>query len=256
MVIDKYIKLRIVSALIILLGYSTLSLHYLASSANVQRTGPFMPDRNNFAPRLGLVYDIFGDGRTVFRSGVGLFYDRTFNNMLFNLIQNPPNYSTTFLTNVPLTASLLTDQYSVFPNSPVTLSGSSARHVDQDLRTAYSVSWNATLEREVMNTLVVRFSYVGSGGVGLFVLNDMNRIGSGQFLGRPNTRLNQNVSSTSTRTLRDIPVITGYNSWQRSPGSVQRIGEQSARSRRHCALQRQPDGNDGAQTDLLNKEKN
>ncbi len=160
----------------------------------------YLPDYNNFAPRLGLAYDVFGNGKTVFRSGVGVYYDRIYNNVLFNMIQNPPNYSTTLLTNVPLTPALLTNLYSVFPATSLTLSGSTARQVDQDLRTAYTVSWNATLEREVLNKMVVGASYVGASGSRLLVTNDLNRVGSGQFLGRPNTRLNPNVSLTNTRT--------------------------------------------------------
>jgi len=33
-------------------------------------------DRNNFAPRLGLAWDVKGDGRTVIRAGAGMFYDQ------------------------------------------------------------------------------------------------------------------------------------------------------------------------------------
>lgn len=45
---------------------------------------PLMPDssaypvdKNNVAPRLGVVYDVSGNGTAVFRGGYGMFYDRT-----------------------------------------------------------------------------------------------------------------------------------------------------------------------------------
>lgn len=36
------------------------------------------PDRNNFGPRFGLVFDLRGNGTTVFRAGGGIFFDATF----------------------------------------------------------------------------------------------------------------------------------------------------------------------------------
>src|SRR6267378_1892545 len=38
-------------------------------------SGPYNPDRNNFAPRLGFAWDIGGKGRTVLRAGGGIMYE-------------------------------------------------------------------------------------------------------------------------------------------------------------------------------------
>jgi hypothetical protein len=49
---------------------------------NVQQGFP--RDGNNFAPRFGFAYDIFGDGKTVVRGALGLFYDHPLLAAAFN----------------------------------------------------------------------------------------------------------------------------------------------------------------------------
>lgn len=44
----------------------------------------FPRDKNNFAPRFGFAYDIFGDSKTVVRGAIGLFYDHPLLAAAFN----------------------------------------------------------------------------------------------------------------------------------------------------------------------------
>ena len=41
-------------------------------------------------PRIGFTYDIAGNGRTVIRGGVGMFYERVQGNDVYNAALNPP----------------------------------------------------------------------------------------------------------------------------------------------------------------------
>jgi hypothetical protein len=42
------------------------------------------------SPRLGVVYDLTGEGRTIVRGGFGIFYDRPQGNIVFDTINNAP----------------------------------------------------------------------------------------------------------------------------------------------------------------------
>jgi len=45
---------------------------------------------NTWQPRIGFAYDLSGDGKTVFRGGIGVFYERVQGNDVYNAAQNPP----------------------------------------------------------------------------------------------------------------------------------------------------------------------
>ncbi len=50
---------------------------------------------NNFGPRLGFAYDVFGNGKTALRGGAGIFFERYQQNVFnFGGISNPPTVYT------------------------------------------------------------------------------------------------------------------------------------------------------------------
>ena len=52
------------------------------------------PSRTNFGPRLALAWDMFGDGKTVFRAGAGFFYDLlSTNDLTYSGDRMPPFYA-------------------------------------------------------------------------------------------------------------------------------------------------------------------
>ncbi len=146
--------------------------------ARFQRTSQFYrQDWNNYAPRIGLAWDIFGNGRTVFRGGFGLFYDRNFGNAVFNAIQNPPNYA---VVSLGTSAPIKPNQFDTLGSGGASLTlSSSARMLDNDLRTAYSEQWNATIEHNLFGKgIFASVSYVGNNGIKLYSLNNLNQRGA------------------------------------------------------------------------------
>jgi hypothetical protein len=50
----------------------------------------YLPDRNNWAPRVGFAWQPFNNLKTVVRGGYGVFYDQTFGDVYLSKASNPP----------------------------------------------------------------------------------------------------------------------------------------------------------------------
>ena len=186
--------------------------------ARFMRTNNFyQQDFNNFAPRFGLAYDIFGNGRTIFRGGYGLFYERNFGNVLFNSIQNFPNYAT--ISAVPGGSVggdrvyINVDQFAtlgeLMTGGSLALRGS-GRMLNREMATAYSPQWNLTLEHDFFGKGIIgATSYLGSNGVKLYVLNNLNQLGSCAL--EPNANAVCTPGSTGVTSRLNQTGMTGMN---------------------------------------------
>jgi outer membrane receptor protein involved in Fe transport len=145
------------------------------------------PDWRNFAPRLGLAYDLFGDGRTVFRAGYGIGYQPPFGNLTFNVIQNPPNYAVVSLiagADLPLIPIATGNSGPLSSSGTQVLPPASLRAIDPDLRTAYAHLFSAALEQSFGNSTSASLAYSGSRGEQLYSVSNVNPAGAGNaYLG-------------------------------------------------------------------------
>ncbi|HSE48278.1 MAG TPA: carboxypeptidase-like regulatory domain-containing protein, partial [Terriglobales bacterium] len=121
-------------------------------------------DFNDIAPRIGLAWDIMGNGKTVFRAGLGQFFQRERVAPYLPVAGNPP-----FNANRNGIRTLDND-----PNNPSvacldcsTSNGAPSAGIDLRARVPNTWQWNATIEREFWPNNVLEVSYVGSRGIHL-----------------------------------------------------------------------------------------
>lgn len=145
-------------------GNAPLNLLYPGDAGLPRAT--IATDRNNFAPRLGLAYDLTGDGRTSLRAGYGVFFDTIPGVAVFQNINVPPFNRFAQVDGVPSFANPYanfavnpqTDPNREFP-CPCLVIGFSP-----DVRSPYAQHWNLSVQRQITGNLMAEIGYVGSTG--------------------------------------------------------------------------------------------
>ncbi len=115
-----------------------------------------LQDGNAFrvSPRVGAVYDMTGEGKTIVRGGFGIFYDRPQGNMVFDMISNAPG-----VLNSRLDWGRLQDLTAASgdPNPTLSLNptafGFKPPRVNQ---------WNIGIQHKLIEEFILDVAYVGS----------------------------------------------------------------------------------------------
>jgi hypothetical protein len=141
----------------------------------------FKVDKNNFAPRLGLVYGI-RDGKyaTIIRASAGLYYDAPFLDIYKRAIQNngsPKLFNVTYTNSTP-TLPIADPNAPSFPNSisTGTPATQSIDTVATDFKTMYAMHTNFQVEQSLTNDISATVGFIHSGGRHLPVYRSINRI--------------------------------------------------------------------------------
>jgi hypothetical protein len=125
--------------------------------------GIYDGDHNNFAPRIGIVWALGQQAKTVVRAGYGIFYDTVIGNIPGNIMLNPP---------------YLPGNFNVFAGWPAAFAPAGfpvLTVTEQHFRSPYAQHYNLDIQRALAPSLLLEVSYVGSKGTFLPRFRQINQ---------------------------------------------------------------------------------
>ncbi|HZD95685.1 MAG TPA: TonB-dependent receptor, partial [Candidatus Sulfotelmatobacter sp.] len=135
------------------------------------------PDRNNFAPRVGIAWKPWQ--KTVVRAGYGINYNMGQYGLMATQLGFQPPFAVAQI-NPALTPTSLTLQNG-FPAaiaaSPNHITNTYA--VDPDYKLAYVQSWNLNIQQEIKSSVVVNLGYTGAKGTHLDIVRAPDQLPTG-----------------------------------------------------------------------------
>lgn len=183
---------------------------------------------NNFAPRVGFAYDLFGNQKTIIRGGFGMFYERIQGNDVYNMGPNPPfsfNPSTNNVYFSNPAISNVTGQKATVPTFP----GSFTALAYSDYQLPTSMQYSFQIQQQLSARTVFSIGYVGDSNyhqpdvrnINTVPLNDPNRLaicgGNCGYTGAAyNANFDRQYPGFAGITMTEAATGSNYNSLQLS----------------------------------------
>ncbi|HZY62932.1 MAG TPA: carboxypeptidase-like regulatory domain-containing protein [Edaphobacter sp.] len=162
----------------------------------------FLPE-----PRVGVAWDVFGNGKTSLRTGFGV-HRSLLDNLNYRLDQSAPYNTTLSLSNVPVSSLHITADTKPSANSLVSPSG-----VQPDIDTPTVLSWNLKIEQQIAPNTSLTVGYIGSHGYHQILSADLNEPEATTVNGRifyPTTvKVNPLVANTTSWISKGISNYNG-----------------------------------------------
>ncbi len=152
--------------------------------------------KKDFAPRIGIAWDPFGNGTTSIRTGYGIYHDQVLNGTLLQMIGlNPPYQETVQILNTRMDQPLP-------PGSPINLVAAATapnlRAIQADWKTPYMQHWSLDVQRQLDPNTVVTLGYFGSKGTHLIGAFELNELPPGFAIAKGATGCAVGASTTPT----------------------------------------------------------
>ena len=199
-------------------------------------------DKNNFGPRIGVTYDLSGNGQSVVRGGYGRFYDKTHFELISNIL-TAGVFSTSFNQLFPANNADPGPTVGTLPTEPMLAGGPTVNRTllaslfpagsrikntgtvtldNPDRTIPYSDQITAGYERQLATNLSVSADYIHTRARDQFILRDLN----------PGVR----ASTARTATLvRVDPAFTGQVSQPVNAGKIDYDGLEASLVKRFAS---------------------
>jgi hypothetical protein len=175
--------------------FDLASGQFVAVGQGPMPRGGYVPDRNNWAPRLSVAWT--PGAQMAVRAGYGIYYNQGALATGEGLYFNPPYFKQT--TNVPFQGVPPITLQDPFPQAhPVTLPNSGTAF-QRDLKTAWLEHWSVNVQRQLGATRSIEVAYAASRGHNLIAARDINQPApsTAPFNPRPNPRYDDITSIES-----------------------------------------------------------